>query len=406
MELYTYRLNNSTPTTPGTFDIQDIIEKFESLIWTERYYGDSEAQIILPIEMELIEKLPLDIFIGINESDEPLMIDTINIEDNRLKVNAISILTWLNNRFIRYSKKHKKQTKRFKNWPPGQLVWEILYDMTNPNSEILNPDSIGIEADYITKLPIPEIGLFNFDSSGDPITLDVSYGPLYDGIKDIAIANQIGMQIILQTKRNPDAEKPLGFRSYRGLNKTRAQDPDGPQNPIVRFSQDLNTLQNLRQVMSKSIYKTIVFAFAPNLEFELSSLTDPMSGVAYLEDTGDPNTFTGFNCRASQIFSDTDEFPTEGIPTDAEIEEVFDALNNEAKNELEQSFLIEAVDGDIVSNNMFQYGRDYILGDIVEVEGINGVISAIRVTEHIISEEASGEKGYVTTGSLSEDVIA
>lgn len=406
MELYTYKLQNTSPTKPGTFDKIDVIENYESLIWTERYYGDSEAQMICPIKSDLLEKLPVDIFWGIDDSEELLILDTINVENNRLVFNAISVLTWLNNRFIRYSKLHKKQTKRFKTLPPGQLVWQILYDMINPNSSYLNPDSIGIAANFITKLPIPEISLFEFDSSGEPIIIDVSYGPLYDAIKNIAMSYQIGMKIFLQTKVNINAETPLGFRSYKGLNKTRTQDPI--INPIVRFSQDLNSLENMRQILSKAIYKTIVFSFAANLDLELSDFDfEVASGVAYLEETGDPNTFTGFNCRASQVFSDTAEYPTTpDAPTDDDTRVVFDALNSLAKSTLEQSILIEAVDGDIVANNMFQYGRDYTLGDIVELEGIDGTISAIRVTEHIISEDSGGEKGSVTTGSLSEDIIA
>jgi hypothetical protein len=401
MELYTYKLQNTSPTESGTFDIQDIIENYESLIWTERYYGDSEANLVCPIDIDLIKKLPLDTFIGIDDSNELLIIDTINVEDNRLKVRAISILTWLNNRFIRYAKEHKVQTKTFKNWQPGELLYQLLFDMVNPNSSILNTDSIGIASAYLNKLKIPEIGLFNFDSTGTPITVAVDYAPLFDEMTKIATANQVGMQIILQTKLNPSADKPLGFRSYRGLNKTRNQDP--VLNPIVRFSQDLNTLENIRQIMSKSIYKTIAFAFGSSLTAELSTFA-AASGVAFLDGTDDPDAFTGFNCRAIQVFDDNGpEVPPTSLD-DAYFIALFDRLDSVAKNALEQAVLIEAVDGDIVQNNIYQYGRDYTLGDLVELQGMDGVYSIIRVTEHIISEDASGEKGYVTIGNPSGDV--
>jgi hypothetical protein len=68
--------------------------------------------------------------------------------------------------------------------------------------------------------------------------------------------------------------------------------------------------------------------------------------------------------------------------------------------------LIQAVDGDISPTNMFEYGRDYNLGDFVEIEGVNGVVSVTQVTEHIISEEASGDTAAVTLGSNEADLSA
>jgi hypothetical protein len=401
MELLTFNLDSPDPTQPGTFEIQDIIENFESLIWTERYYGDSECLVTFPIDLNILRKLPLDMFIGIEESDELLMVDTINIEENRLKVKGISVLTWLNNRFVRTSKNHKVRTTKM-NGPPGQILWELLDGAVGLDSVYLNPDATDIPQKYLDKLKIPEIGLKDFDISDDPVTLKVSFANLYDEMRKIAETYKIGMKMFFQPKLDPTADVPLLFRSYKGLNKTHTQDPSDVQNPIVRFSAELNSLNNLRQIMSSAIYKTLAFAFASNIGYDLGSETGANAGIAFVGDPDDPNIGSGFKCRALQVFAD--DIRGYDSPTTEEKNDLLAMLANDAQKGLAKSILIQAVDGDISPTNMFIYGRDYSLGDFVEIEGVDGVTSVTQVTEHIISEEATGDTGYVTLGTNAADV--
>lgn len=405
MELYTFDLDSPDPTQPGTFEIQDVIENFESLIWTERYYGDSECQITFPIDLTTLQRLPLDIFLGIEESDELLMLDTIQIENGRMVAKGISILTWLNNRFVRTSKNHKVLTTKW-NGPPGQILWELLQTMVAVDSVYLNdPDSTDIPQKYMDKLKIPEIGLREFDISDDPVTVKVSFGPLYDEMRKIAEAFKIGMRIIFQAKFDPTTDIPLLFSSYKGLDKTHNQDPNADnQNEIVRFSAELNSLNNLRQIQSKAIYKTLAFAFASNIGYDLGSDAGANAGVAFVDDPDDPNIAAGFKCRALQVFADN--IRGYDTPSTDDKNDLYAMLAGEAKKELAKAVLIQAVDGDISPTNMFLYGRDYNLGDFVEIEGVDGVTSVTQVTEHIISEEATGESGYVTLGSNEADVSA
>ena len=409
MELLTYTLDSPDPTKPGTFEIQNVIENFESLIWTERYYGDSECQITFPIDLDTATKLPLDIFLGIEDSPELLMLDTIQIENGRMVAKGISVLTWLNNRFVRTSKLHKKLTDKF-NGSPGELLWLLLQNAVTVDSVYLNdPDSMDIPQKYLDKLKIPEIGLDDFDLSDDPVTIKVSFAELYDEMRKIAEAYKIGMQIYFQARTNPtfdpDTDVPLLFRSYKGLDKTHNQDPDSDdRNEIVRFSAELNSLNNLRQLWSKSIYKNLAFAFASNIGFDLGTDSGPHAGVAFVDDTDDPGIGSGFACRAMQVFADN--IRGYDSPTTDDKNDLYAMLANDAKKELAKRILIQVVDGDISPTNMFEYGRDYNLGDFVEIEGVNGVVSVTQVTEHIISEEASGDTAAVTLGSNEADLSA
>jgi hypothetical protein len=60
---------------------------------------------------------------------------------------------------------------------------------------------------------------------------------------------------------------------------------------------------------------------------------------------------------------------------------------------------ITAFDGEIPKNGTYKYEKDYYLGDIAEVRNQDGVVNNVRVTEQIMSQDASGEKSYPTLSS-------
>lgn len=60
----------------------------------------------------------------------------------------------------------------------------------------------------------------------------------------------------------------------------------------------------------------------------------------------------------------------------------------------------KAIDGQIVPLHQFQYGVDYNLGDIIEVQGNSEIIQTSRVTEYIRSQDNAGEKAYPTVAML------
>ena len=59
---------------------QEVIDVFHSIIWTERYYGDSEVELVVPLTSEMIQKLMPGMFLGIGESDEVMILETMTIE--------------------------------------------------------------------------------------------------------------------------------------------------------------------------------------------------------------------------------------------------------------------------------------------------------------------------------------
>lgn len=364
---------------------QDVIDGFQSAIWTERYYGDSDVELIVPATREMQQKLPEGIFLGLVGSDEIMIIETAGVEDGKLKVTGNSLLAWLNNRFVRVSASHEDQYWYLSGGPPGWVLWAIVYYMCVPGSPYLD-GSIPTGISNPQQLAIPGLGLKAYDTSGSNISVGVPYGPVYDAMREIATTYEVGMQITLESAT--DTSYSLGFRSYRGLDRTTRQNI----NPIVRFSPQMESLTDIKELRSIKELKTLVYAFIPTSDEELKPLiTGP--GVAALSGPQ----YSGFDLRAQLIFaSDITTDMVAGSSTN-----LLNILNSRALDELTNHRFIRAVDGEIVPQNPFQYGVHYNLGDIIEVQGNSEVVTRSRVTEYIRAQDEAGERSYPAVAMLS-----
>lgn len=360
-------------TLDREFKKRYLIEDFHSVVWTDRYYGDGDVKIIVPETKVGKERLQSGVFLGLKDSNEIMHVDTTETKDHQIEVTGTSLLSWFNNRFIRTSDLHKDQTWTLEPQPIGQVLWIMIKQFATDDSPYLQGDiDVGIPTEWLKPLIVPELGLFDFDTSGDDITVSVPFGPLYDAMKEIAMAYRVGISIV---KQPPDAEYPLGFRSYVGLDRTSGQDV----NPVVRFSPFWDSLANPRELESNANEKNLVLAYAPN-----APILPDRPGVAYPLGS----VLSGFDLRAMEIFVDD---------SDPKDDNIVNVLNGRAKAALVENSYVRFVDGSIVSTHQFQYGRDFDLGDLVEIQGPSGYISVGRVTEYVRAQDSGGETESINT---------
>ena len=330
----------------------------------------------------MIRKLSPGTFLSIEETDEVMILENMTIENGKAKVSGISILPWLDNRFVRTSSVHEDKYWYIEGSPPGQTLWTIVYNMCCQGSPYLNGTiPTGIPNPQL--LVIPGLGLRAYDTSGTPVKIGVPYGPVYKALKEIATTYKIGMQITLDSVT--DTSYFLGFRSYVGIDRTSGQ----TVNPIIRFSPQMESFTDIKDLQSIKELKTHVYSFAPGLKPEEGQppLTT-VPGVSSLSGTQ----YVGFDLRALMLFADD-------ITTDlvgGSQEKVVEMLNSRALDAITTNHFIKSVDGEIVPDSQFKYGVHYNLGDVIEVEGNTGVVQTARITEYIRSHDSAGEKAYPT----------
>jgi hypothetical protein len=371
MEVFTLNRN---------FQKEFVIDEYASIIWTERYYGDSEVELTTALDSRSIERLPVGTFLGIDKSDEVMILETANPEAGKVKLKGISLLPWMDNRFVRASAAHEDRYL-YLTGPPGQILWLLLYYFTNPNSQYLN-GTVNIGIPNASKLAIPGIVLGDYDKSGN-VTVGIPYGPLYKAMRELATTYEIGMKLTLDDVTSTSYS--LGFRSYVGIDRTSTQNV----NPLVRFSPDMETFTNIKEVQSIAAMKTLAYTFAPSNPGGLATT----AGVSQL--TGDQ--YTGFDLRAMLEFEE--DITTDQVGSDPNV--LLSILNSRADNALNNNRFVQAVDGEIVPESQIKYGIHYNLGDLIEVQGNSGAVNPARVTEYIRSQDETGEKSYPTVTVIS-----
>jgi Siphovirus ReqiPepy6 Gp37-like protein/Galactose oxidase, central domain len=370
-------------TLDRTFKKLDLIEEFESAIWTERYYGDGEVELVVPTTMSSFKKLSLGTLLSVIGSYEVMILETMEeIDSKKFRFSGITLLEWLNNRFIRTSSNHIDRTWNIESMTPGEILWTMLAAACTHYSPYLTGTiDIGIPSSYLERLIIPEIDLHSFDNTGDPINVGIPFGPLFDPMKDLAMKYEIGMQLLLEAEINPASPFPLGFRSYRGTDRTS----DQFDNPVVRFSPDSEALINPREIQTVSTLKTTIFVFSSQAD---DSITDP--GIADRS-----RGLSGLDMRALEYFADE-------VLVDVPDEDLVPDLSDIAFKQLNAHRVSGAVDGEVIPSSQIKYGRDYFLGDLVEIKGNSDIISLARVTEYIRTRDASGGREYPTFSVIGQ----
>lgn len=368
------------------FKKQQTIDKFFSAIWTERYYGDGDFELNVVPDAASAAYLPLGQLVGITESREPMIVQTRDIENDILKVTGISLTKWLNNRVIRSSPDPTVSTWVVTGVKPGALLttmvqnWAIdsvyLTDYTGTppaNSMGLTPNP--------SVFKVPGLYISATDTAGSNIDATVNFGPLYDALREIAVGYQVGMRITLDSVST--SSYSLGFMSYRGVDRTS----DQTAVDVVRFSPDQDSLNHTKELESIETRATIAFAVASGVDLATANAYGPvMSDWA--------SRGSGFDLEAAVVSSNIsqDQLTAAGSGAAALYQA---SLAHDIAAYLGEHKLMRINDGEIVEN-VNQYNSQYFLGDIVELESVDGQLQPARVTEYIRSQDPAGIKSYPT----------
>jgi hypothetical protein len=359
----------------------DVIDKFKSAIWTERYYGDGDITLSVPISQEAVAQLKPGTFLGLVGSKEIMILETDEIKDGLLTVTGISLEQWLNNRFIRATAAHEDRYWAISGLAPGRTLVYIVQQTCVDGPFFWYPGGGGINngIDNMAELKVP--GLSTGDSPpGFAISVGVPYGPVYDALKEIATTYEVGMSLTLESA--DEESYSLVFQSYKGQDRTSSQHV----NPTVRFSPKMDSLTKINELQSIAGFKTMTYSFAPSNPGGLAT-TPGFDRLTSVDED-----FSGFDMRAMLVFAD--DLTTDQVGGDAGY--LQDILNTRAADALDNNKYVKAVDGEVVPDVQFKFGIDYNLGDLVEVEGYSGIVQDARVTEYIRSQDENGERAYPT----------
>lgn len=434
MELY---------TLDSLFRRNAVIDRFESLIWAERYFAWGDFELVLFSTPEVRKQIVTGVRFALNESYRVMQVESV---ENKMDSEGRLLLT-AKGRTLESILEDRSARNNF-----VELTAMPKWVLTGTPAEICREifNTVCRDNQYFQEDQIPflmEGTLFPPTTIAEPdvvITVELELKSVYKAIKEICEAYNLGFRLV----RNFDFSE-LYFDIYTGSDRTTLQSVLPP----VIFSQSLDNLADTTELMSVDNYKNVAYVY------------HPISVQIVIAD-GTPTEIAGFDRRVLQVdakdievperaysisadqesaiskarglTSSTDDQRTAldnlgqkkrlspydvtqispfGVNTGLTVDErqfILDALNTSVnynqtetdyitplleqrgKEELAKHRSIAAFDGELPPSSPYKYNVHYNLGDIVEMRNIDGATNQMRVTEQIFVSDAEGERSYPT----------
>lgn len=376
-DLKTYYLVNSDLVRVA------LIETYESMIWTNRYWEAGDFELYLPANKEsmaLYTKAANEgWYILQDDNDVPatqkqmMIITNVTSETdseggNHLSITGKSLKSLLNRRIVisepiiagnieeeirRIVDENAVNPKDGDRAIPGLILGDYLKDKNG--NRLIND-------------------VINFDATG--LQMDKA-------ISDMCKVYKLGWDIVYDM-----IEGNFKFVLTKGLDRTNNQTIAlEKRNPYVIFSDDYENLLTTKYTLNNTNYRNICY-----VKGELTFYNEETK-QNYTEDATQVVTpknvetvsYTGINRRELYIDGKSQSKDYENFP-----EVYMYALQTKGQAELEKYEATTDITGKVLSNYTFEINKDFFIGDLVTVVNCYGQWFDARVTEVIHTEETRG----------------
>lgn len=356
------------------FETVENVDSFNSFIWTDRYQEEGDFDLRIPIDDAIrLQYLQLDNYLY-NENSEHIMIienfliDTESGNECTMKVVGRSLESILRRRII-------QDVTTFVGANFQNAVEKLL------NDSIINP--------LYAERRIPN---FRFQYNNNPeitsLVLDTTFEKrenLYDAIVSICQEKGIGFKVILEN------DSTFVFSLYKGLDRTYSQNV----RPWVIFSPSYENLVNSSYIENQTDYANVCYVTGADTENQLEGMDEPPELHITV------GTVSGLDRR--EVYADAGSLRSEEENVTLTDQQKVDLMTQAGNEELKDHKLILAFSGEVDPYSMFQYNKDYYMGDRVQVENEFGIQGTSVVSEFIQCHDESGYKAYPTFTEFERD---
>ena len=353
-------------TLDSNYQPSELVERYNSLIWTERYSNAGDFQLVTTDVERMIKLLPLESCVTLRESTVPMIVEIHKIEKN---VNNAPVLTVTGRSFEtvlerRVAVKPEAPTNQMPHGPrvawfeqretasdaAYQVIRQILGDAARPPLSFQSPIISVNDALPMVDLPIPADY-----STGVTNKYEVKPGNLYTVAMELLSTNHHGMKAV----RPDTGGTKVSIEIYNGadLTNTVVFDAKFDQFDGATYLLSYTGSANLAYVFSSTDSETV-------LKTTSAEPTGLSRRVLYLDVTGETGT------------DDPDSRKTRALI------------------ELYKYNATALFDGKISEQIASGYNSDYFLGDIIRLDGEYGLSENVRISEFIRTDDSTGSKAY------------
>lgn len=333
-----------------------IVDRYESLIWTDRYSTAGDFELYIPMPSPYFDELKTGNYIQIHDSESTMIIESLQITTStetgdHLIVSGRSLVSLLKRRIV------WNQTT-FQNATVLSVVYSLIKKNITQASTSRQIPGFVLQEGTISTL------------SNATISAQYDGENLYDIVTDILSQYGVGIKVTL------NASNQMVCSLYEGTDRTL----DQTAVPFVSFSPEFDNI----------------------IESDYTENTVELRNVALIYGEGDGSdrkrvevgTTSGLARREMKADSGSVSKKTDdGELTDAQYTAV---LKEAATLSLSSNKVVNTFNGKVESSQLFVFGRDFYMGDKVSVENAYQLRGPARVTEMIISENENGVEHYPT----------
>lgn len=348
-----------------SFQAVGVVDVYKSLIWADRYSGYGDFEIHLTPTAAALELYKEDYYLVSPQSDHVMIIEVVNIitdtEDGPLLIVSGTSLENLISRRIVWG-----QMNISGNLQLG--VRQLLYD------NLIAP-----------VISARQMSNFTYLASTNPlVTSPTAEGQytgdnLYDVVKDICDEQEIGFRV-----RMP-SDGVFQFNLYAGADRSYEQET----NPYVVFSPNFDNLVKSEYIASKATLRNVALV-AGEGEGSLRSYQNAYAAGYSGEGP------SGLIRR--ELFVDARDISSNNGGIAASLYQQM--LYRRGMEKLAENKVTKTFDGQAEPTNMYRYGEDFLMGDIVQIENEYGFTSRSRVVEYIRTYDESEVSAYPTFAAL------
>jgi len=335
-----------------------VIDYAISVIWIRRFQDAGEFEVYLPASRELLELFTQDFLLVTKDDDsenamkvESVQLTTDPEEGNHLIVTGRSAECILAQRIVLY------QTTYTSIRADHAAYYLIMYNA-------MTPDKGSPTLKEMRKIPELSIGSWLVDET----KIDIQYDGenLLDAVTDICISADMGFKIVFSSTG-------LAFWLYKGIDRTKNQTENSP----VIFSPDFENLGSTEYLHDMSTYYNLI---QEGGEGEGSEKTH----VTVIESSE----IKGLYLREKYVQAESISSTTEdGQMSPSEYNRI---LKRRADDNLRKATETKQYSGEILNTDMYEFGKDYNLGDKVSIVNEYGIEGTAVITEVTEVEDSTG----------------
>lgn len=323
-----------------------VIDNAESVIWTDRYNTPGDFEIYIPASDAILDILKIDYYVMRRDSDMVGIIKNVSLTTDADSGNHYTVTG-----------------RDLKSLLERRIIWTQTQLSGNAERAIRRLVTENIISPTIAARKIPNFVLGEVAGLVDTISQQFTGDNLLEAIQGICESYNYGFKVTLENGS-------FVFSVYKGSDRSENQ----AVLPRVTFSPEFDNLVNTSYNWDETNFKNVALVAG--------------EGEGLDRKTQAVGTASGLD-RYELYVDSRDVSTNDGAVTE---EDYTAQLVQQGVEALAETAIVETFEGEVISGMTYTYKEDFFLGDVVTAENEFGIRAAVRVTEVIESEDATGYK--------------